>query len=92
MRDGQVKPDWDHALADLEEARYRAARGAEEVATFLEEGRRAGALPGWLREGAELEPEPVLETTDGTQPGNEPREPTIYDQPPVEPPPAGPRR
>ena len=92
QRDGQVKPEWDRALADLEQARYQAARGAEEVATFLDEGRRAGALPGWLREGAELEPEPVLETTDGFQPLNEPQEPTVYSEPPAEPPPTLPQR
>lgn len=92
LRDGQVKPEWDRALADLEQARYKAAQGAEEVGSFLEEGRRAGALPGWLREGAELEPEPVLETTDGLLPLNEPQEPEVYSEPPVEPPPASRRR
>ena len=37
----------------------RAARRRarpDELDGFLEEGRRAGALPGWLREGVELEP------------------------------------
>jgi hypothetical protein len=92
LRDGQIKPDWDRALADLEQARYQASRGADEVASFLEEGRRAGALPGWLREGAELEPEPVLETVDGSQPANEPQEPEVYSEPPLEPPPASSRR
>ena len=92
VRDGQIKPEWDRALADLEQARYQAARGAEEVASFLEEGRRAGAMPGWLREGAELEPEPVLETTENSDLSiSEPGEPTIYSQPPVEPPPVSPR-
>jgi hypothetical protein len=81
VRDGQVKPQWDRALADLEEARYLAAQGAEEVAAFLEEGRRAGALPGWLREGAELEPEPVVVDVEGPA-DHEPVEPEIYEPPP----------
>lgn len=81
VRDGQVKPQWDRALADLEEARYLAAKGAEEVADFLEEGRRAGALPGWLREGAELEPEPVVVDVEGPA-DHEATEPEIYEPPP----------
>lgn len=81
VRDGQVKPQWDRALADLEEARFQAARGAEEVADFLEAGRRAGALPGWLREGTELEPEPVVLDLE-TPVDHEPREPEIYEPPP----------
>jgi hypothetical protein len=80
-RDGEIKPQWDRALAELDEARARVARGAEEVAQFLEEGRRAGALPGWLREGAELEPEPVLEQVEGPA-AHEPQEPSIYEPPP----------
>ena len=58
-----------------------ATKGAEEVAAFLEEGRRAGALPGWLREGIELEPEPVLVEVDGIV-EHEAEEPTIYEPPP----------
>jgi len=79
IRDGQVKPQWDKALADLEEAKFLASKGAGEVEAFLEEGRKAGALPGWLREGAELEPEPVVETVDG--PIHEAQEPRIYGEP-----------
>jgi len=81
-RDGQIKPAWDKALADLEEARYQAGQGQQEVETFLEEGRRAGALPGWLREGAELEPEPVIEEAEPVDPA-EPVEPTILDDEPT---------
>lgn len=83
LRDGEIKPLWDKAIADLEEARYQAASGAEEVAAFLEEGRRAGALPGWLREGVELEPEPVVEETEGFV-DHEAQEPTVYEPPPGE--------
>ena len=56
VRDGQIKPEWDKALDDLDLARREAERGAGEVEAFLKEGREAGALPGWLREGIELEP------------------------------------
>jgi hypothetical protein len=82
VRDGQIKPEWDRVLADLDEARYRVARGAEEVQAFLEEGRRAGALPGWLREGTELEPEAVVESLDGEVSEADPREPVVYAEPP----------
>jgi len=83
VRDGQVKPEWDRAIADLEEARFKAGQGAEEVAQYLEDGRRAGALPGWLRDGLELEPEPVVETVDGTI--HEPGEPPPYEADPIDP-------
>ena len=79
-RDGEIKPLWDKALADLEEARYLAGRGEQEVLAYLEEGRRAGALPGWLREGAELEPEPVVLKAEPDP--AEAREPEIYDETP----------
>jgi hypothetical protein len=83
-RDSEIKPLWDKAVADLEAARFQAARGEQEVLAFLEEGRRAGALPGWLREGAELEPEPVVIEVE-PDPG-EPGEPEIYDEGDEEPP------
>jgi hypothetical protein len=99
VRDTQVKPEWDKAIADLEEARFVASRGASEVLAFLEEGREAGALPGWLREGNELEPEPVVETVDEAGAALEAKEPVIYRDPETEgepgaPPPGGgaPRR
>ena len=56
VRDGQVKPAWDHALQSLEDERRRARQLEEELAATLEEGKQAGALPGWLREGVDLEP------------------------------------
>lgn len=64
VRDAQIKPQWDRVLAELAEARRRSEAGPGEVERFLEEGRRAGALPGWLREGAELEPTPVVLKTE----------------------------
>lgn len=57
-RDGEIKPSWDRTLDRLRLARERADAAKKELGEFLEEGRRAGALPGWLREGAELEPAP----------------------------------
>ena len=78
VRDGQVKPEWDRRLAELESARRKAADGRLEVERYLEEGRRAGALPGWLREGVELEPEPVLPRVEDAEPG----EPVVLGQDP----------
>lgn len=65
VRDARIKPQWDRVLGELAEARRRAEAGPREVEEFLEEGRRAGALPGWLRSGSELEPVPVVPTVDG---------------------------
>jgi hypothetical protein len=56
VRDGQIKPTWDRALDELRENHEAVAAARKELDDFLEEGRRAGALPGWLREGSELEP------------------------------------
>jgi hypothetical protein len=67
IRDSRVKPEWDRVLAELEDARRQAEAGPTEVEAFLDEGRRAGALPGWLREGVELEPVPILQTPEGFQ-------------------------
>lgn len=68
VRDARIKPQWDRVLGELAEARRRAEEGPREVEKFLEEGRRAGALPGWLRTGSELEPVPVVPTVDGAAP------------------------
>ena len=46
-----VQPVW--IAGDTREA----AKRKEELEATLEEGRQAGALPGWLREGVDLEPE-----------------------------------
>jgi len=56
VRDGEIKPAWDRALENLEEAKGRARSLEDQLAVTLEEGRQAGALPGWLRDGIELEP------------------------------------
>jgi len=64
-RDSQIKPEWDRALDHLAQRREESVAAQRELAEFLEQGRREGALPGWLREGAELEPPPVPETRPG---------------------------
>jgi hypothetical protein len=56
VRDGQIKPAWDRALEQLETSRESARSLEDRLAATLEEGRQAGALPGWLRDGIELEP------------------------------------
>lgn len=65
VRNGQVKPEWDRVLDRLEEARAEVEAAKTELAELLEEGRTAGALPGWLREGIDQEPE------DEPEPSNE---------------------
>ena len=56
LRDTQVKPDWDRVLDRLRQARLDVDTAKQDVARFLEEGRAAGAQPGWLDEGSEEEP------------------------------------
>jgi hypothetical protein len=56
VRDGQIKPAWDRALDELRESRAAVVAAKKELADFQEEGRAAGALPGWMREGVDLEP------------------------------------
>lgn len=73
-RDAEIKPAWDRAIDQLEEARLEVEARQLELEEFLEAGRQAGALPGWLREGIELEPEPAV----SKEPIAEPTEPVIY--------------
>ena len=56
VRDGEIKPAWDCTLENLDEAKDRARSLENQLGAVLEEGRQAGALPGWLRDGIELEP------------------------------------
>lgn len=56
VRDGEIKPAWDRALENLDASRERARAFEERLGEALEEGRQGGALPGWLRDGIELEP------------------------------------
>jgi hypothetical protein len=56
LRDTQVKPDWDRVLDRLRQSRLDVDTARQDLAKFLEEGRAAGAQPGWLDEGSEEEP------------------------------------
>jgi hypothetical protein len=73
QRDSVIKPAWDLALGQLDTARQESTAAREKLEQLLEEGRRAGALPGWLREGIEFEPK-VTEPDDDL-PTVEPGEP-----------------
>ena len=76
-RDAQIKPAWDHAIEELNRAREEVDLKQQELGEFLEEGRVAGALPGWLREGIELEPEQPEEEGVGI---SRPGEPDLMDE------------
>lgn len=81
-RDAEIKPAWDRAIEQLEQAHLEVEARQEELVVFLEEGHGAGALPGWLREGIDLEPDPqVVE-----EPTAEPGEPVIYQPEATDPP------
>jgi hypothetical protein len=67
VRDAQIKPEWDRTLELIDKARLEIAASKAELEAFMEEGRRAGALPGWLREGAEQEPEKKPEPPSPTE-------------------------
>lgn len=77
-RDSQIKPAWDRALDLLAEMRDEVGRAQANLNTILEEGRRAGALPGWLREGIEYEP--AAEETDDAPAIHEVTEPPVIDE------------
>jgi hypothetical protein len=86
VRDGQIKPAWDRALESLDAAKQRAQSLEDQLGAVLEEGRQAGALPGWLRDGIELEPterpyDPP-ERTVARDDGNLVREPEELGEPP----------
>ena len=83
VRDSQVKPAWDRALDALRHARDESDRYRERIDELMEEGRRAGALPGWLREGIELEPKTTGDDT--TTDTAEPIEPPVLEDDAVEP-------
>ncbi|MEO7794059.1 MAG: hypothetical protein ABIV06_04740 [Thermoanaerobaculia bacterium] len=77
VRDSQVKPEWDRALDELDETRRAAERAELELERFLTEGRQAGAFPGWLRDGTDLEPERKVSKA----PDGEPAEPVELEEP-----------
>lgn len=76
-RDAQIKPAWDHAIEELNRAREEVDLKQQELDEFMEEGRVAGALPGWLREGIELEPVQAEEEGVGI---SRPGEPDLMDE------------
>ncbi len=49
-RDGVIKPAWDRKKQELESARNDLAEAEKELAELPEQARKAGALPGWIRE------------------------------------------
>ena len=56
VRDNRIKPEWDRVLDRLRQARLDSDAARQELSEFLDQGRAAGAMPGWLREGEEDEP------------------------------------
>ncbi len=79
FRDNEIKPAWDRSLEELSRARYDGDQYGDELDRLLDEGRQSGALPGWLREGVEYEPEP-LEDDDNRRRRDDPNEPEIVDE------------
>jgi hypothetical protein len=49
-RDRVIKPSWDQAREELATARLALPVAEKELADLPDRARRAGALPGWLRE------------------------------------------
>ncbi len=81
VRDTRIKPELDRTSAELGQSRMDVEAAREAVDVLLEEGHRAGALPGWLREGVEFEPPAVEQEPEGEpRQGAEPREPTVVDE------------
>lgn len=58
VRNNQIKPEWDRVLDRLRQARTDVDAAKQDLAQLHEDGRMAGALPGWLREGEDQEPAP----------------------------------
>jgi hypothetical protein len=49
-RDGVIKPAWDKAREDLATARRELPLAERALDDLPDRARRAGALPGWVRE------------------------------------------
>lgn len=49
-RDRVIKPAWDKKREELETAKKQLVQAETDLADLPEKARRAGALPGWLRE------------------------------------------
>jgi hypothetical protein len=87
LRDNQIKPEWDRVLDRLRQARLDADAAKQELEAFLDEGRAAGAMPGWLREGEDDEPQeapnkkaPATKKRDGLPPAQSIEPPVIDDK------------
>jgi hypothetical protein len=79
-RDRDIKPQWDRTLERLEQARRTTESARQELDALLDEGHRAGALPGWLADGVELEP-PSRGADQGAPKTTEPGEPSLVEEP-----------
>ena len=75
-RDTQVKPAWDRALEQLEAARGEVTTIQRQLAEAIDQGRREGVPPGWLREGIEFEPQDTPVQEEYLDPG----EPVILEE------------
>ncbi len=62
IRDGQIKPQWDKALVDLEQARDDARRYQAELDSLFQEAQDLGVELVWLQEGVDLEPDGTTDT------------------------------
>ena len=92
LRDTQIKPEWDRVLDRLRQARLDVDAAKQDLAKFLDEGRAADALPGWLDEGIENEPEePKKKEKDGA-PAVQSIEPPVLNDDSARNPPPGDRR
>jgi hypothetical protein len=49
-RDRVIKPSWDKTREQLEDAKRELAEAEKELADLPEKARKAGAMPGWIRE------------------------------------------
>ncbi|MDH3403692.1 MAG: hypothetical protein OES32_15230 [Acidobacteriota bacterium] len=81
-RDAVIKPEWDRAAIELEQERLRVEEMRLQLDRVLAEGRLAGALPGWLREGLEFEPAAAAGDRPFELETAEPIEPPIAAEPP----------
>jgi hypothetical protein len=49
-RDRVIKPAWDRSRQELDDAKAELAAAEKDLADLPERARKAGALPGWIRE------------------------------------------
>jgi hypothetical protein len=86
-RDNQIKPEWDRVLERLRRAKLDVEATQKELAEFLDEGRTADVMPGWLREGEEEEPEQLPKRKKETGAPSQSIEPPVIEPPPATEPP-----